>query len=243
VEVSGLGVKTALIESMIRVAPNQKAQESMVAALSYLPLEALQRISEFGTKLEVYDKTQSDLPLYAKHLEKPNLAGAYSPTANVIFVDENNITARILVHESMHALDASLGNPSSQKPWTVARDLARSTRQAIRPYATHNSAEYFADNLAASLFGKEEMTKLLVHDYHHGIGTEGLDKRELVSSHIHYHREGQAQADSLGSKLCSRFWEVLPQYPRAEPKAALTPQEYRTELVERLRRKKRSEAA
>jgi hypothetical protein len=231
-QISDSGRKAALIGDMIRVSPGSEASEKMMKALEFLPTEALERISEYGTKYEIYDKSANDLPLYAKKLNKANLAGAYSPTANVVFVDQDNITARILVHESLHALDSSLGEPSAQKPWTVARDIARSSRNAIRPYATHNSSEYFADNLAASLFGKSQMTELLVHDYRHQIGTEGLSKEDLVKTHVNYHREGQAQADPLAQKLCDKFWKVLPHYPKANPKPALSPDQYRAKLLE-----------
>ena len=135
----------------------------------------------------------------------------------------------------MHALDMALGQPSAQKPWTVARDIARQSRQCIRPYATHNSAEYFADNLAASLFTKEKLTSVLAHDLRTETGLMGQSKQELVENHVHYHQEGQQQVDPLAAKLCQRFWEVMPQYPRATPRPALTPEEYKQVLVTRAR--------
>jgi hypothetical protein len=229
--------KSVLIESMVRVTPNEKATEKLISSLSLLPTEALERIHDYGTRFEVHDKNAEELPLYAHHLKKPHVAGTYSPTANVVFVDQNNITPRILVHESLHALDMALGQPSAQEPWTVARDKARQSRKAIRPYATHNSSEYFADNLAASLFSKEDLTRVLAHDLRTETGTQGLSKQDLVTSHVYYNREGQEQADPLAAKLCRRFWEVLPRYPRAEPKPALSPQEYRQELLLRKRMK------
>lgn len=230
--------KASLIASMIRVAPSDESVKELTTALDALPQEALERISAYGTKFEVYDKTASGLPLYARKLQKEHLAGAYSPTANVVFVDQDNITARILVHESLHALDASLGQPSAQKPWTVARDYARSTRQAIRPYATHNSSEYFADNLAASLFSKEQMENIVQADLVKGTGMDGQSQENLLETHAAYHREGQAQADPIASKLCQKFWSVLPQYPSAQARPALSPSEYRAVLVERYHRKK-----
>lgn len=223
--------KANLIESMIRHVPNPEASEKLVASLSVLPLEALGRIAAYGTKLEVYDKNASDLPLYARHLQKPNLAGAYSPAANVLFVDQDNITPRIMAHEAMHALDMSLGQPSSEKPWTVARDVARSTRKAIRPYATHNSAEYFADNLAASLFDRDTMDSLVRKDWLTGVGVAGLERPQLEGTHQYYHREGQAEVDPLGAKLCEKFWQVLPRYGSVAAKPALTPNQYRAHLV------------
>ena len=216
---------------MIRVSPGSEETEKMVEAFSYLPMEALQRISDYGTKIEVFDKHAEGLPLYAQRLTKANLAGAYSPTANVVFVDKDNITPRIIVHEAMHALDMALGEPSKQKPWTVARDIARSKRQFIRPYASHNSHEYFADNLAASLFSKEQMIGILATDFKEENGTKGLTKEHLIKDHLHYNKEAQKKADPIAGALVEKFWKVLPKYPRAAPKPALSPQEYREELL------------
>lgn len=235
IQLSDAARKASLIEGMVRVTPGDEATAKLVDVLSMLPAEALERISEYGTKFEVHDKNAENLPYYARLLTKPNQAGAYSPTANVVVADENNLTPRILVHEAMHALDMALGQPSAQKPWTVARDIARQSRQCIRPYATHNSAEYFADNLAASLFTKEKLTSVLAHDLRTETGLMGQSKQELVENHVHYHQEGQRQSDPLAAKLCQRFWEVMPQYPRANPKPALTPEEYKQVLVARAR--------
>lgn len=236
-------LKAMLIQKMIRVEHDDQSTAQLIEALKPLPLEALERIARYGTRLEVYDKSSPDLPLYANHLRKPNLAGAYSPTANVVFVDKDNVTGRILVHEAIHALDMSLGQPSAQSPWTVARDQARQSRQAIRPYATHNSAEYFADNLAASLFSKAAMTELLANDWAGGVGIVGLDKDQYALEHTHYHQEGQTEADPIGAKLCKKFWEVLPKYGEVAPRPALSAQEYREHMLEQLRRKKAAEAS
>lgn len=235
IQLSDAARKASLIEAMVRVTPGDDATAKLVDVLSMLPAEALERINQYGTKFEIHDKNAENLPYYARLLAKPNQAGAYSPTANVVVADQNNITPRILVHEAMHALDMALGQPSAQKPWTVARDMARQTRQCIRPYATHNSAEYFADNLAASLFTKEKLTSVLAHDLRTETGLMGQSKQELLEQHVHYHKEGQQQADPLGAKLCQRFWEVMPQYPTAAPRPALTPEEYKQVLVARAR--------
>ena len=227
--------KASLIEAMVRVTPGDEATAKMVDVLSMLPVEALERISDYGTKFEIHDKNAENLPYYARLLTKPSQAGAYSPTANVVVADQQNLTPRILVHEALHALDMALGQPSAQKPWTVARDIARQSRQCIRPYATHNSAEYFADNLAASLFTKEKLAGVLAHDLRTETGLMGQTKQELVANHAYYHQEGQQQADPLAAKLCQRFWDVMPQYAKATPKAALTPEEYKQVLVARAR--------
>ena len=240
IQLSDSARKASLIEAMVRVTPNEEATAKLVECLSLLPTEALERIREYGTKFEIHDKNADNLPYYARLLTKPNQAGAYSPTANVVVTDQNNITPRILVHESIHALDMALGQPSAQKPWTVARDIARQSRQCIRPYATHNSAEYFADNLAASLFTKEKLTSVLAQDLRTKTGLMGQSKQELVANHVHYHKEGQQQADSLAAKLCQRFWEVMPQYPKATPQPALTPEEYKQVLIARARAKRNS---
>lgn len=237
-EMSPEARKLALLDAMIRVSPDEQARQKMLDALSHLPQEAVSRIAQYGTCYEVYDKNATDLPLYARHLQKPNLDGAYSPTANVVFVDQNNITPRVLLHESMHALDMALGEPSAQKPWSVARERAYQSRQAIRPYATLNSSEYFADNLAASLFSKESLSRQLAQDLRDGTAVAGITKQQLVENHAFYHREGQREIDPLGSKLCERFWQVLPNYPRVESRPALTPHEYREVKVAELMRRR-----
>ncbi len=230
--------KANLIESMIRVAPTEQTTEQLITSLSHLPLEALERLSAYGTKFEIFDKNADDLPLYARHLQKPNLDGAYSPTANIVFLDQENITPRILVHESLHALDMATGQQSSTPLWGKARDLARSTQNAIRPYATHNPSEYFADNLAASLFARDTMNQLVSHDWSHNIGVGVQSFKQLHESHSHYHREGQSEVDPVGAKLCKKFWEALPQLKAAPPRPAMSPAEYRTHLERLLAAKK-----
>lgn len=238
VEISETARKDALVRGMIRVSANSESNQKMIRALRHLPMEALQRISDFGTKIEIHDKEADNLPLYAQNLRKPYLSGVYSPTANLLVVDKDNVTARVVVHEAMHALDKSLGEPSLQKPWTIARDLARKTRKAIRPYATHNSLEYFADNLAASLFDQATMKAILAEDFRTGTAIGGLSQQDILENHAHYHREGQAEVDPIGSKLCNKFWSVLPQYRAMPTQKALSPEEYRGKILEMHRRRK-----
>ena len=48
--------KASLIEAMVRVTPGDEATAKMVDVLSMLPAEALERISDYGTKFEIHDK-------------------------------------------------------------------------------------------------------------------------------------------------------------------------------------------
>lgn len=232
--------KTRLIESMIREVPDDASKKQLVRALSFMPTEALARVAEYGTRLEVYDRRQVDppLPLYAQHLRKPNLSGAYSPTANVVFVDLHNITPLVLLHEFSHALDCALGNPSQSPEWQSARDTSRATRVCIRPYATHNSAEYFADNLAAHLIPDNELPALLAHDWQNGINTAGLQRTEFLANHVNYSHGRQQRADSAAYGLVQKLLQKLPEMPAAPPRPALTPDQYRAVKVAELRARK-----
>ena len=109
IHLSDAARKASLIEAMVRVTPGDEATAKMIEVLSMLPSEALERMSQYGTRFEIHDKNAESLPYYARLLTKPHQAGAYSPTANVVVADQNNITPRILVHEAMHALDMALG--------------------------------------------------------------------------------------------------------------------------------------
>ena len=227
-----------LIYDMIRVAPNEEARRAVVDALSLMPTEALARVSQYGTRIEVYDRTQADLPLYAKHLQKPNLSGAYSPTANVIFFDQHNITPLVLLHEFFHALDRAVGDPSQSQDWQKACEQSRATRVCIRPYATHNSAEYFADNLAAHTIPDDKLPSLMGRDWKLGINTEGLGKDVFVKNHMNYSQGRQAKADPQAYAMAADFLSRLPSLGASAPRPALTPAEYREVKLAELREQK-----
>lgn len=226
--------KCALIDSMIRTVPDQGCRVQLQQALQAMPSEALARIAEYGTVLEVYDKNAAGLPLYAQHLRKPHLDGAYSPTANVVFVDQHNITPLVLLHEVSHALDMALGEPSKNSAWVEGCAQARATRMCIRPYATHNSAEYFADNLAAHLIGDSQLPGMLKARLQQ---QPQLDKSELVKAHLNYCHGRQLQADSTAHRLCAELLQAMPGLPQAAARPALSPEAYlavkRAELLAR----------
>ncbi|MBN9415400.1 MAG: hypothetical protein J0I12_08155 [Candidatus Eremiobacteraeota bacterium] len=224
VEETGLDpTKCDLIDSMIRALPGPEQRQQLQAALQGMPTEALARIAQYGTALEVYDKNAPGIPLYAQHLKKPNCDGAYSPTANVVFVDQNNITPLVLLHELSHALDMALGEVSKNPEWVAGRDQARATRACIRPYATHNSAEYLADNLAAHLIPDQELPSMLRARLRQ---QPQLDKMEVVREHVNYCQGKQKQVDATAFQLCADLLNALPGLPEALPRPALTPQEY-----------------
>ena len=226
--------KCALVESMIRTVPNEGCRLELQQALQAMPSEALARIAEYGTVLEVYDKNAADLPLYAQHLRKPHLVGAYSPTANVVFVDQHNITPLVLLHEVSHALDMALGEPSKGSGWVEGCPQPRPSRACIRPYATHNSAEYFADNLAAHLIGDAQLPSMLKTRLQQ---QPQLDKTELVKAHVNYCNGRQRLADSTAYGLCADLLQAMPSLPQAAPRPALGAEEYlavkRAELLAR----------
>lgn len=215
--------KCELIDSMIRTVPSAAQRLQVQAALQCMPTEALARIAQYGTALEVYDKNAPALPLYAQHLKKPHCDGAYSPTANVVFVDQNNITPLVLLHELSHALDMALGEVSKNPEWVTGCAQARASRACIRPYATHNSAEYLADNLAAHLIPDAQLPAMLGARLQQ---QPQLDKSELVRAHLNYCRGRQRQADPVAFQLCANMLAALPQMPEAPARPALTPQEY-----------------
>lgn len=226
--------KCDLIDSMIRSVPGPTQRQQLQAALQLMPTEALARISHYGTVLEVYDKNQAGLPLYAQHLRKPNCDGAYSPTANVVFVDQNNITPLVLLHELSHALDMAVGEISKRPEWLNGCAQARASRVCIRPYATHNSAEYLADNLAAHLIPDAQLPSMLGKRLQQ---QPQLDKVELARFHVNYCHGRQQLADPSAFQLCADLLAALPTLPEAKPRPALTPEEYltakKTELLAR----------
>lgn len=229
VEAAEPSIQERLIDSMIRHCPDEASRLALIESLRAMPLEALARVAEFGTRLEVWDRRSSELPLYAQHLRKPNVLGAYSPTANVVFVDKERITPLILLHEFSHALDSAVGDISQSSPWQSARDQARATRVCIRPYATHNSAEYFADNLAAHLIPDSQLPALLGQRI-----AQGEDRQELVRQHAGYSHSRQRQADPQAYSMVAEFLKQLPELAAAPPRPALSPAQYRAVKVAQL---------
>lgn len=229
--------KCALIDSMIRVLPNPEARRQLHEALQNVPTEALARVSQYGTALEVYDKNAAGLPLYAQHLRKPNCDGSYSPTANVVFVDLHNLTPLVLLHEFSHALDMAVGEISRQPEWLEGCAQALAARACIRPYATRNSAEYFADNLAAHLIEDSQLVGMLQARLSQ---QPDLDKRELAQSHLNYSRGRQLKVDPTAHRLCSDFLQKLSALGEAPTRPALTPEAYREIKVAELQRRKQA---
>lgn len=229
--------KCALIDSMIRVIPNPEVRRQLHEALQNVPTEALARVSQYGTALEVYDKNAAGLPLYAQHLRKPHCDGSYSPTANVIFVDQSNVTPLVLLHEFSHALDMSVGEISRQPDWQQGCAQALASRSCIRPYATRNSAEYFADNLAAHMIDDSQLVGMLQARLRQ---QPGLDKLQLAQSHLNYSRGRQLQVDPSAHQLCAGFLQRLPLLPEAAARPALTPEAYRAVKVAELKQRKQT---
>lgn len=223
---------------MIRVVPDQQVRRQLHETLQSVPSEALARVAQYGTVLEVYDKNAQELPLYAQHLRKPHCDGSYSPTANVVFVDQSNVTPLVLLHEFSHALDMAMGEVSKQASWVDGCARALTTRTCIRPYATRNPAEYFADNLAAHMIEDPKLVGMLQARLRQ---QPGLDKLELARSHVNYSRGRQQKADPTAHQLCAELFAQLPTLPQAPPRPALTPDQYRQVKLAELRQRKQSQ--
>lgn len=227
-----------ILASIIRRAPNQQVRDEVIQALSYFPEGALRRIADFGTRIEVFDPGKESLPLYAHNLSKPNVAGCYSPRANILAVPTQNISPLVLLHEMAHALDLSLGEVSLDPKWQGAHAMACATRQVVRPYATKNVGEYFAENVAAHLVPDGELKGMLVKS----LPKAGVEPAYYINNHQNYSRGRLAQIDGEGSRLAQEVLQSLHQQPAPKPRPALSEAEYRAEMQSLLKAKKQQQA-
>ncbi len=227
-----------VLASMIRRAPNQAVRDEVIEALNYFPEEALRRIADFGTRIEIFDPAQDSLPLYAHNLSKAHVAGCYSPRANVLAVPTQNISPLVLLHEMAHALDLSLGEVSLDPKWQGAHAVACATRQVVRPYATKNVGEYFAENVAAHLVPDDQLKGMLLK----ALPKAGVEPAYYIKNHQNYSRGRLAQIDREGSRLAQEVFQSLSQQPAPQPRPALSETEYRAEMQSLLQAKKQQQA-
>lgn len=219
--------KEALIRSMVRQAPDAETVCSVVEALSAYPLEALQRVHDYGTKLEIYDFAGGDqVPDYLPTLAQPNSLGAYNTKANILGVDKSDLAPFVLLHEFAHALDASLGNVSELPEWKGAHKLGQFTNQVVRSYAKHDSSEYLAENTAAFLISDEALYPMLEDGFAKGLGVNDLDERAYWQENQNFCKGRLERIDSEGYRLVGELFSTLADQPAPTPSPAMSAQEW-----------------
>jgi hypothetical protein len=219
--------KEAIIRSMVRQAPDCESVCDVVEALSAYPKEALERVRDFGTKLEVYDHDAgNDFPNYMPTLQHPQVVGAYNTAANVLGIEDDNLSPFVLLHEFAHALDASMGNASEQPHWKGAHKLASTTNQVIRDYAKHDPSEYLAENTAAFLVADDALYDLVGKGLEEGLATEGLSEREYMQMHQNFCNGRLERVDSNGYHMVDKFLDSVDEVPTIAPKPAMNEQQF-----------------
>jgi hypothetical protein len=219
--------KDQIIRSMLRRAPDEEAVCDVIEALSAYPRAALQRVADFGTKLEVYDEEGGDeFPNYMPTLPDPRVVGAYNTVANVLGLEDDDLSPFVLLHEFAHALDASMGEVSEQGEWKGAHKLAETTNQAVRDYATYNPSEYLAENTAAYLVSDEALYPLVEKGLAEGLATEGLSEREYMRMHQNYCNGRLQQVDPTGFQLVDRMFQSMDQMAPPTTKKAMDEAEF-----------------
>lgn len=226
--------KEEIIRSMIRRAPDDDAVCDVVEALSAYPEAALKRVAAFGTKLEVYEEDAGEqFPNYMPTLPDPRVVGAYNTVANVLGIEDDNLSPFILLHEFAHALDASMGNVSDQPEWKGAHHVAKHTKQAIREYATHDPSEYLAENTAAYLVSDEALYTLVDRGLSENIATEGMTEREYLQMHQNFSNGRLRTVDSQGYELVDRLLQSVESLPLPGEKKAMNEEEFAQFLAQR----------
>lgn len=226
--------KEAIIRSMVREAPDCEAICDVVEALSAYPQDALERVRDFGTKLEIYDDENGDeFPNYMPTLAHPQVVGAYNTVANVLGVEEDNLSPFVLLHEFAHALDASMGDVSEQPHWIGGHKLASSTNQVIRDYAKHDPSEYLAENTSAYLVADEALYDLVGKGLEEGLATEGLSEREYMRMHQNFCNGRLQRVDSRGYELVENLLDSVDDLPAPTPKKAMDETQFAEWLANR----------
>jgi hypothetical protein len=219
--------KEELIRAMVRQAPNPETVCSVVEALSAYPLEALQRVHDFGTRLEIYDFAGGDqAPDYMPTLNRPDSLGAYNSVANVLGVDKSDLAPFVLLHEFAHALDASLGNVSELPEWKNAHYGAKHTDQVVRPYAKHDPSEYLAENTAAYLISDDALYPMIENGFAKGLATNGMDERSYWQENQNFCRGRLERIDSDGYRMVGDLLNSLASQPAPPAKPAMDAEQW-----------------
>lgn len=228
--------KEQIIRSMVREAPDCEAVCDLVEALSAYPEEALQRVADYGTKLEVYDVDEGEeFPNYMPTLQHPQVVGAYNTVANVLGIEDDNLSPFVVLHEFAHALDASMGNVSDQPQWTGGHKLAKATNQVIRDYAKHDPSEYLAENTSAYLVADEALYPLVEEGLEEGLATDGLSEREYYRMHQNFCKGRLERVDPQGFQLVDQMLESIDELPAPVAKPAMDEEQFQEFLDNRER--------
>lgn len=215
--------KEALIKNMIRQAPSSELACSVVEALSAYPLEALKRVHDYGTKIEIYDFAGGDaVPDYLPTLAQANSLGAYNTVANVLGVDKSDLAPFVLLHEFAHALDASMGNVSDLPDWKGAHKLAEFTNQVVRPYAKYDPSEYLAENTAAFLISDDALYPMIETGFARGLGVNDLSEREYWQENQNFCKGRLERIDPDGFRMVNEMLSGLGEMPAPQAKPAMT---------------------
>lgn len=223
-----------MIKSMIRRAPNCESVEDIVETLSAYPLEALERVADYGTKLEVYDgQAGEEIPNYMPTLTQKMVVGAYNTAANVLGAMSHNLSPFVILHEFAHALDASLGEVSEESNWKGGHKLARNTNQVVRDYAKMNPSEYFAENTSAYLVSSDANYQLVSEGLEKGVALNGMSEREYIRTHQNYSKNRLQSVDPNGFHLVEEMFESIDSRPMMKSKPAMNEEQFARWLEER----------
>jgi len=226
--------KEQIIRSMVRKSPDCEAVCDVVEALSAYPKEALERVRDYGTKLEIYDHDGGEeFPNYMPTLAHPQVVGAYNTAANVLGIEDDNLSPFVLLHEFAHALDASLGNVSEQPHWKGGHKVASTTNQVVRDYAKHDPSEYLAENTAAYLVADEALYPLVEKGFQENLATAGLTEHEYMRMHQNYCKGRLERVDPIGFQLVDQLLNTIEETPKVAALQAMNEEQFADWLVKR----------
>ena len=229
--------KEEIIRSLIRTAPNDETIYDVVEALSAYPTEALKRVKDYGTRVEVYEPDENgdgeEFPNYMPTLSHPLINGAYNTKANVLGVEGDNVSPFLLLHEFAHALDASLGNLSDNPQWKGAHNLACNTNQVVRDYAKQDPSEYFAENTSAYLVSDDALFPMIEEGLERGLVLNGQDERKYMQTYQNFCHGRVERVDSQAFQMVDDLFKNLEQLPAAAASPALSEAEYQAVLDSR----------
>lgn len=219
--------KESVIRGMIRKSPDEHVTARVVDDLCAYSLLALRTVSDYGTKIEVYDFQAGDaVPEYLPTLGRPGYVGAYNTKANVLGFDRHNADTFTVLHEFMHALDEALDTPSRSPDWRGACQLASNTNRTVRNYAKWEPAEYMAESGTAYVIADANLPGLVDRGVREG--ALGLGDREYMQMCQNYSNERLRTIDPDGWKMVDDLLHgQLATAPRRAPRPAMTEPQWR----------------